>query len=52
MGGYGTYVWGSYAVFFIVLAVEALAPLAQRKRVLAEIRGRLKRSQPRTGSIP
>lgn len=52
MGGYGTYVWASYALFFIVLAIEALAPLAQRKRVLAEIRGRLKRRQPRTDSTP
>lgn len=52
MGGYGVYVWVSYAVFFIVLALEALAPLAQRKRVLAEIRGRLKRRQPRPDSTP
>ena len=52
MGGYATYVWASYAVFFIVLAIEALAPLAQRKRVLADLRGRLKRRQSRTGSPP
>lgn len=50
MGGYGLYVWASYAVFFIVLAVEALAPRAQRKRVLAEIRSRLKRRQSRIDS--
>lgn len=24
MGGYGLYVWGSYAVTFLVMAVEAL----------------------------
>ena len=47
MGGYGGYVWSSYAVFFIVLAIEALLPLAQRRRVLADIRGRLKRRQQR-----
>ncbi|MGN6521147.1 MAG: heme exporter protein CcmD [Dokdonella sp.] len=43
MGGYGGYVWGSYAVFFIVLALEALAPRATRRRVLSELRGRLRR---------
>lgn len=47
MGGYGGYVWSAYAVFFIVLAIDAFAPRAQRKRVLAELRGRLKRRQPR-----
>ncbi|MEO7432645.1 MAG: heme exporter protein CcmD [Dokdonella sp.] len=47
MGGYGAYVWPSYAIFFIVLALEALAPLAQRKRLLADIRGRLKRREAR-----
>ncbi|NCT68256.1 MAG: heme exporter protein CcmD [Rhodanobacteraceae bacterium] len=48
MGGYAPYVWASYAVFFVVLALDALAPRAQRKRVLAELRGRLKRRQSRT----
>jgi heme exporter protein D len=50
MGGYGAYVWPSYAVFAIVLALEALAPLVQRRRVLAELRARLKRREARTGS--
>ena len=43
MGGYGAYIWVSYAVFLIVLAIDAIAPRLRRKRVLAEIRGRLKR---------
>ncbi|MDR2013793.1 MAG: heme exporter protein CcmD [Rhodanobacter sp.] len=47
MGGYATYVWVSYAVFFIVLALDAWAPRAQRKRVIAELRGRLKRRRAR-----
>ncbi len=47
MGGYAGYVWWSYAVFFIVLAIEALLPLSQRRRVLADIRGRIKRRQQR-----
>jgi len=31
MGGYGFYVWGSYAVTFALLAIE-MALLASRKR--------------------
>ena len=47
MGGYGAYIWVSYAVFLIVLAIDAIAPRLGRKRVLAEIRGKLKRQQTR-----
>ncbi len=35
MGGYGAYVWPAYAVFLVVLALDALAPRAQRRRLLA-----------------
>lgn len=31
MGGYGLYVWGSYAVTFAVIALEVVL-LAQRRR--------------------
>ncbi len=47
MGGYGAYLWPSYAVFVIVLAIDALAPRIRRRRVLAEIRGKLKRRAAR-----
>lgn len=47
MGGYGAYVWTAYAVFFIVLALDALAPLLQRRRVLRELGSRLRREQAR-----
>jgi heme exporter protein D len=47
MGGYGAYIWPAYAVFFVVLAIDAIAPRLRRKRVLAEIRGKLKRRQSR-----
>ena len=33
MGGYGTYVWGSYLVTFVLLAAEIIA-LRVRKRKL------------------
>ncbi len=52
MGGYGGYVWPSYAVFFLVLAAELLGARAQRRRLLAELRGRLKRRQPRNDNPP
>ena len=47
MGGYGVYIWPAYAVFVVVLAIDAIAPLVHRKRVLAELRGKLKRRQTR-----
>ncbi len=47
MGKYGDYIWSAYAVFLIVCAIDALAPRLTRKRVLAEIRGKLKRRAAR-----
>jgi heme exporter protein D len=35
MGGYGTYVWGSYIVTFVLLTAEIIA-LRARKRKLAQ----------------
>ena len=48
MGGYGAYVWPSYAVFAIVLLGDALAPLLARRRTLRELRGRVKRESRRS----
>jgi len=47
MGGYGAYVWWSYAVFFAVLIADALAPLLQRRKTLRELHSRLKRQAAR-----
>jgi heme exporter protein D len=47
MGKYGDYIWSAYAVFVIVFAIDALAPRFARRRVLAEIRGKLKRRAAR-----
>ncbi|MGA8278985.1 MAG: heme exporter protein CcmD [Rhodanobacteraceae bacterium] len=47
MGGYAGYIWSAYAVFFVVLLFDALAPLVRRRRVLAELRGRLTRQLSR-----
>ncbi|WP_426699952.1 heme exporter protein CcmD [Rhodanobacter sp. Col0626] len=47
MGGYAAYVWPAYAVFFIVLIADTLAPRLRRRRVLAELRSRLARQNAR-----
>ncbi|MBZ0223862.1 MAG: heme exporter protein CcmD [Dokdonella sp.] len=52
MGGYAAYVWVSYAVFIVVLAIDAWAARAQRLRQLAQVRGRARRSAARSGSTP
>ena len=47
MGGYAAYVWWSYVVFFVVLIADALAPMWQRRKILRELQGRLKRQAAR-----
>ncbi len=36
MGGYGLYVWGSFGVTALVLAIECIA-LAQRRKALRDL---------------
>ncbi len=47
MGGYAAYVWTSYAVFFIVLLLDAVAPVMQRRRALRQLQSRMKRESAR-----
>ena len=47
MGGYGVYVWPAYAVFFIVLAWDWIAPAFRRRQLLDDLRGRIAREQLR-----
>ncbi|MDO1527446.1 heme exporter protein CcmD [Fulvimonas sp. R45] len=47
MGGYAAYVWPAYAVFFLVLAADWLAPALRRRRLLRELRGRIARQEAR-----
>ncbi len=47
MGGYAGFVWSAYAVFFIVLAIDAIAPMLQRRRALKELQGRMRRDESR-----
>ncbi len=52
MGGYAGYVWSSYAIFFILMLVDYLAPRLQRRRVLADMRGRIKRQRKSQENAP
>lgn len=47
MGGYADYVWPAYALFFLVLAADTLAPRLRRNRILRELRARLARQATR-----
>lgn len=47
MGGYAAYVWPAYAVFFIVLIADSIAPRLRRRRLLRELRARLTRQSAR-----
>lgn len=52
MGGYAAYVWPAYALFFLVLAVDWLAPMMRRRRLLRELRGRIARQKAREARRP
>ena len=43
MGGYAFYVWASYLCAFIVLAVNIIVPVFQRKRFMRQQMLRLRR---------
>jgi len=47
MGGYANYVWPAYAVFFVVLAWDWIAPAFRRRQLVNELRGRIAREQLR-----
>jgi heme exporter protein D len=51
MGGYAAYVWPAYAVFFLVLIADTIAPALRRRRVLRELRARLARQDARQHRI-
>lgn len=52
MGGYAVYVWPAYAVFFIVLAWDWLAPAFRKRRLTRELRGRIARERTRSARGP
>ena len=38
MGGYGFYVWGSYGVTFLLLAIEAVWAMKARREVVQQLK--------------
>ena len=52
MGGYAAYVWPAYALFFIVLIADTIAPALRRRRIIRELRARLARQSVRQERHP
>lgn len=47
MGGYGAYVWPSYAIFLLALVWDALSPVLRTRRVRRELGLRMRREAAR-----
>lgn len=47
MGGYGSYIWISYAVFVLVLLADALMPLLRRRQLLNQLSSQIQRQHAR-----
>ena len=45
MGGHGFYVWLSYAIALVVIVVNVVGPIMQKKKVVADLKRRLRREQ-------
>lgn len=49
MGGYAFYVWSAYLFTLVVLALNLLLPLRDRKRVLKLLKVRMQRDAAQSG---
>ncbi len=45
MGGYAAYVWPSYALAFIILVANIVAPMQQRKKTITDIARKIRRAR-------
>ena len=45
MGGYAVYVWSSYGIALVVLVLNVLLPIWQRKKRLADIARTVRRAR-------
>jgi heme exporter protein D len=43
MGGYATYVWTSYGLALLLVVVNIVSPIIERKRVIAKVKRAIKR---------
>lgn len=44
MGGYGMYVWFAYGIAFVVILLNVLLPIMQRKQLIGELALKQKRN--------
>lgn len=51
MGGYGGYVWGSYGIAALVLALNIILPLRARRAVTRQVRTRTRARTPRAAAL-
>ena len=51
MGGYGVYVWGSYAVTFILLTIEVLMVIRRRRAASLTANSREKQLEPESSDL-
>ena len=47
MGGYAFYVWTSYGLTLLMLVVNIVSPMIERKKVIARIKRAIKREELR-----
>jgi len=48
MGGYGIYVWSSYGLALIVLAINVIGPLQLHRKLLTDIARAARRARKKT----
>ena len=50
MGKHGAYVWSAYGIAAIVLSVNLIAPVLNKRKVVAKQQARLRREQQKRAS--
>lgn len=45
MGGYAVFVWGSFGISLLVLALNVIIPIMHRKKLIREVSSQIKRNQ-------
>lgn len=45
MGGHGKYVWLSYAIALVVIVINIVNPVIQKKKVISDLARRLRREK-------
>ncbi|MBV1915929.1 MAG: heme exporter protein CcmD [Pseudomonadales bacterium] len=50
MGKHGVYVWSAYGLAIVLLSVNVIAPLLNKRKVVAKQQARLRREQQKRAS--